>query len=181
MAIKIASNTIFGETISVFNSATVVGGVASGPQYTPLQGTISGYTSGGFAPPGQQVNIIDKFPFASDANATDVGDLTIARRFAVGQSSTVSGYTSGGAPSIVNTIDKFPFSADANATDVGDLTQIRQAPTGQSSTESGYSSAGYSPGGYSNTIDKFPFSSDANATDVGDLTQARMYVAGQQV
>jgi hypothetical protein len=49
-----------------------------------------------------------------------------------GQSSTSSGYTSGGAsPTLVNTIDKFPFAADGNATDVGDLTQSRHRAAGQ--------------------------------------------------
>ena len=138
-------------------------------------GSVSGYSSGGTTP---DKNTIDKFPFASDANATDVGDLTQERNNAAGQSSTASGYTSGGSvgPSL-NTIDKFPFASDGNATDVGDLTQARRSAAGQSSTASGYSSGG-DPA--VNTIDKFPFASDGNATDVGDLTQARYGSAGQQ-
>ena len=65
-------------------------------------------------------------------NATDVGDLTIARTGPDGQSSTTSGLylwrpDSGGRwLNMVNTIDKFPFAADGNATNVGDLTtQVR--------------------------------------------------------
>ena len=157
---------------------------ANGLVLSPVQGTVSGYSSGGHAPP-PILNTIDKFPFSSDANATDVGDLTVARYGAVGQSSTVSGYSSGGSsPPWTNTIDKFPFASDANATDVGDLTVARNNMTGQSSTASGYSSGGSvfplsgSPE-QTNTIDKFPFSSDANATDVGDLTLSRQSLAGQ--
>jgi hypothetical protein len=42
-------------------------------------------------------NTIDKFPFATNANATDVGDLTQqGRSVQPGQSSSVSGYVSGG-------------------------------------------------------------------------------------
>ena len=52
------------------------------------QGSISGYTSGGNPGP---TNVIDKFPFASDGNATDVGDLTVGRYAVTGQSSSVSG------------------------------------------------------------------------------------------
>ena len=144
--------------------------------------TISGYTSGGSIGIPVQIfqNTIDKFPFATDANATDVGDITVARRNGTGQSSTVSGYISGGVgPPTLNTIDKFPFAADANATDVGDLTQARQSTSGQSSTESGYTSGGGAPSGITNTIDKFPFSTDSNATDVGDLTQTRYGLTGQ--
>ena len=39
----------------------------------------SGYTAGGVVQPLLRVNTIDKFPFAADANATDVGDLTQQR------------------------------------------------------------------------------------------------------
>ena len=148
-----------------------------------FQGSVSGYTSGGFSDPQTYRNTIDKFAFATDGNATDVGDLTLARASVAGQSSTESGYTSGGSnPSqptaAQNIIDKFPFAADGNATDVGDLTSVRQRFAGQSSAVSGYSSGGITPGSY-NVIDKFPFSADANATDVGDLTQARYDLTGQ--
>ena len=137
----------------------------------------NGYSSGGGIAPSVSpvsVNVIDKFPFVSDGNASDVGDLTVGRYGAAGQSSTVSGYTSGGFPT-TDVIDKFPFSSDANATDVGNLTAARFLGGGQSSTENGYTSGGIS----SNVIDKFSFTSDANATDVGDLTAARYGPAGQ--
>ena len=141
---------------------------------TQAQGSVSGYTSAGFF--GTK-NVIDKFSFAADGNATDVGDLTQARYASAGQSSTVSGYTSGGSlwpASLQNTIDKFPFASDANATDVGDLTLVNYTATGQSSTTSGYTSGGRTnPLGaqtFVNVIDKFPFAADGNATDVGDIT-----------
>lgn len=133
-----------------------------------FQGSVSGYSSGGNAPP--RVTTIDKFSFASDGNATDVGDLNIITSSAAGQSSDVSGYTSGGynAPTTGLTIQKFPFATDGNATDVGDLSQGRNLCRGQSSSENGYTSGGEGPP-VVNTIDKFPFAADANATDVGDL------------
>jgi hypothetical protein len=154
-----------------------------------FQGSTSGYTSGGTdsVPESIIYNTIDKFPFSSDANATDVGDLTQASYDVTGQSSADNGYTSGGLvvglqPPITNTIDKFPFAVDANATDVGDLTRATRESAGQSSTENGYTSGGQDTGTGSsdNVIEKFPFSTDANATDVGDLTQARRSIqAGQ--
>lgn len=148
------------------------GGGGGGSSY---QGSTSGYTSGGSTP--SDSNVIDKFSFTSDGNASDVGDLTVARSQAAGQSSSSSGYTSGGTP-YSNVIDKFPFSSDGNATDVGDLTVGRKGVTGQSSSASGYTSGGDTPT-MSNVIDKFSFTSDGNATDVGDLTVARTGVAGQ--
>jgi hypothetical protein len=167
-------------------------GVWKGKQPPPpppppiFQGTNFGYASGGMGPLGgsSATDAIEKFPFASDANATDVGDLTEGRYHSAGQSSSVSGYTSGGViaftpvkPPVVNPIEKFPFATDANATDVGDLTVTRRGAAGQSSTENGYTSGG-GPS-ETNVIDKFPFATDTNASDVGDLTVARDEAAGQ--
>jgi hypothetical protein len=148
-------------------------------RFSGAQGEVSGYNSGGQTP--TKVNTIDKFPFATDTNATDVGDLSQTRSQTAGQSSTVSGYTSGGndpSPAVTDRIDKFPFASDSNATDVGNLTQARRNLTGQSSSVSGYNSGGATPP-VVNTIDKFPFATDSNATDVGDLTQTRRHAGGQ--
>ena len=168
-----------GSNLYVYDGSAVGGyflpltqAVITVPEWT-FQGSVSGYTSGG----NPVSNVIDKFPFAVDGNATDVGDLTQARTELTGQSSSTSGYSTGGkTPTTVNTIDKFSFSADGNATDVGDLTQARNGSSGQSSSTSGYTSGGE---GAVNTIDKFPFSADGNATDVGDLTVAKAYPSGQ--
>lgn len=190
--------SVSGTTLTVSNSKPLIAdskievryfdffslpGVVESGGSTQAQGSVSGYTSGGFSNPQLYRDTIDKFPFSSDASATDVGNLTLARNSVAGQSSTTSGYTSGGSNpsqpvSDQNIIDKFPFSADANATDVGDLTSVRARLASQSSTVSGYSSGGVTPSSY-NVIDKFPFSADANATDVGDLTVARYDLVGQ--
>ena len=89
-----------------------------------FQGSVAGFSAGGNPGPGFG-NVIDKFPFSTDTNATDVGDITALLRDRAGQSSTTHGYNSGGGPPAINTIDKFLFSTDTNATDVGDLTQGR--------------------------------------------------------
>jgi hypothetical protein len=145
---------------------------------SPFQGTNSGYTSGGWAP---AYNVIDKFRFSNINNAIDVGDLTQARLLVAGQSSSISGYTSGGyVPPATrsNVIDKFPFAQNANATDVGDLSTARYANGGNSSNTSGYIAGGFAVPGAVTTIDKFPFANDINASAVGNLTQARTYGAG---
>ena len=158
--------------------------------FSPMYGTVSGYTSGGDTGNDAPVVTVDKFPFATDANATDVGDLTLARRYNAAASSQENGYNSGGTPlpsPATNTIDKFPFASGGNATDVGDMLAAKQQMAGQSSLTSGYNSGGYGPMGNSSTasgyavgnnprgdtIDKFPFAADGNATDVGDLNQGR--------
>ena len=150
-------------------------------QASQIQGVTTGYSSGSGSP---SANIIDKFPFSSDANATDVGNTTISKYWVTGNSSRVSGYVSGGNPPFtVNVIEKFPFAVEDNATDVGDLTTTgRQQAAGQSSQQNGYVSGGAPPSiDGTDVIDKFPFSTDANATDVGDLTQSRIDLAGQQI
>jgi hypothetical protein len=176
------AKTITGDgfAFNQFNMVDATLAFASG--LTHAQGSTSGYSSAGAA----TRNTIDKFAFASDGNATDVGDLTQARYYTAGQSSTVSGYTSGGQHpgGMKNTIDKFAFASDGNATNVGDLTGVRYTAAGQSSTISGYTSGGRTnPTGaqtFVNIIDKFPFASDGNATDVGDITlgTGRYGVAG---
>jgi hypothetical protein len=142
------------------------------------------YNAGGG--PGGTENIIDRFPFAVNVNATDVGDLTQARFNAAGQSSSTHGYASGGegpsVPGNTNVIDKFPFASNTNATDVGNLTIVRQDNTGHSSDVDGYLSAGFTTPFSAvgiNVIEKFPFAIDSNASDVGDLTQARSGASSQ--
>jgi hypothetical protein len=143
---------------------------------------VSGYSSGGGGPPppGAAQNIIDKFPFASDGNATDVGDLTRTTNSSVGNNSELRGYTSG-SDQISNVIDSFPFASDSNATDVGDLTLSRGSGAGQSSTIAGYVSGGTAPGTpiQSNVIDRFSFAANSNAADVGDLIINKSLLAGQ--
>ena len=144
-----------------------------------FQGSNYGYASGGDGFPAWSAisNVIEKFSFTSDGNATDVGDLTAARASYAGQSSTTHGYTSGGyGGTYVTIIDKFPFSTDTNATYIGDRTLYKYGAAGHSSETYGYTSGGFPS---NNSIDKFPFSTDANATDVGDLTVARYNTTGQ--
>jgi len=142
-----------------------------------------GYASGGsFFPPSPVVyaTLIDKFPFASDTNATCIADLVVGRRSESSQSSVQNGYHSGGCcadgnPGI-NNIDKFPFAVDSPASDVGDLLQARKASTAQSSKTHGYTSGG-EDGAVRDTIDKFPFSADTPASNAGELS-CGIYNAG---
>ena len=177
------ANTTSGEMF-VLTDATAgsnvwfnVGGGSGDVQPYSFQGTVSGYTAGGYT--GSYSTVIDKFTFASDADATDVGDITLGRQQPAGQSSFTHGYTSGGvtAPGS-NVIDKFSFITDGDATDVGDLTVSRGQTTGQSSETHGYTSGGFTSSSL-NVIDKFSFTTDGDATDVGNLTVSRGYAAGQ--
>ena len=110
-------------------NATDVGNLTETSAYNPggQQSSTYGYRSGGrVGSPNVSSNVIDKFSFTTDGNATDVGDMTVGRRVKSDSSSTTHGYTAGGystTPLGLNvTIDKHSFSVDGNSTDVGDLT-----------------------------------------------------------
>lgn len=137
----------------------------------------SGYCTGGRtdSPNSGYQTAIQKFPFASDNNATDSGDLTQNRYTSVEQTSSTHGYNSSGLTysgggSGATGIDKFAFASDSNATDAGDLYAVKYKSSGQSSSDNGYASGG--SGSAENIIQKFPFASDSDSTDVGDLNNA---------
>lgn len=153
--------------------------------------TTYGYVSGGNGPgsANQFLNNIDKFPFANDDNATDVGDLAVGRQKAgtAGSNSDTHGYVAGGLtnwPSVpINNIDKFSFVADGNATDVGDLEYTTSYVAATSSTSNGYAATGSLPSAPHsiNNISKYPFASDTGSTDVGDMTIERTSAQPAQV
>ncbi len=123
-----------------------------------------GYASGGYKGSGggsNSWNTIDKWSFSTDGNATDVGDITLARRYCGGTSSSTHGYVVGGyqPPGNQNIIERFSFSADGNAVDVGDLTTGR---AGISSLQSG--THGYAATDSATAIEKWSHTSaTANA------------------
>ena len=118
--------------------------------------------------------IMDKFSFASNTTAVDVGAASLAtRRTGAGQSSETHGYACGQEPGN-NVIDKFAFATEGTMTDVGDLTVNHSNCCAQSSTTYGYVSGGDS----NNVIERHSFASDGNAADVGDLVHSIGYVGG---
>lgn len=147
-----------------------------------FQGSIAGYTAGGRVvqnPPAPwYMNTVDVFPFATDANASDVRDLSVDNGYEAGHSSTENGYTSCGFfqnPSTFgvtyrSNIDKLSFASSAIATNIGNMTQGRYHCAGNSSRISGYCTGGILSGSSSTTIDKFSFVSDGGGASVGALT-----------
>ena len=145
-------------------------------------------------PSGTYINNIDKFPFASQTNGSDIGDLTVLRSGGAGISSCTHGYQAGGgsagtnpnngAPHWMRTnIDKFSFASDGNSTDHGDIMLEAGAgasgDAGVSGETHGYHCGGiYSYNASNNThpreqIEKFSYASNVTATDVGDLVDSR--------
>ena len=124
-------------------------GGGGGSSWTSMQGSVSGYVLGGDDDANPTIsNVIQKYSFSTGGNASDVGDLTIARRALAAAGSSESGYGIAGlsypGSNYSNIIDKFPFAADGNGTDVGDLTQGRYfgASAGAQSTTHAYCAGG---------------------------------------
>ena len=69
------SNDMVKYSFTSTSTATDVGDLSGNRiRVGSTSSTASGYSHGGQSP--SPVNIIEKFPFAADANGTDVGDLT---------------------------------------------------------------------------------------------------------
>ena len=211
-------------------------------------GSQFGYCHGGTDLPNLSVYVdtIDKFAFATDSNATDVGNLNEGRSYMGGFHSTTHGYAISGQRGDYNdpgnwngtrNIHKYAYASDGNATFVGDTVSpvgdddriccghvnaantmgyavafetanqtIQKistvtdgnavasigtlhtgvaAATSACSASHGYIAGGHAaqPGGGSNLtniIQKFSFVTDSNSTDVGDLAigGARGWAAG---
>ena len=119
-------------------------------------------------------DVIDKYSFSSDQDASDVGNLLagVAGCGSVGCSGETYGYVHGGWPT--NVIQKSQFSSDGNSTDVGDLSGNRGDATGNNSETHGYANGGYVGSATpTDIVDKYALSSSANASDIGNLFQAR--------
>jgi len=136
-----------------------------------------GYHTGGYSSPGSPgpvINHIQKFVFASTGstnNATDSGDLTVARSCYSGASSSTHGYSAGGSQGLT-TIDKFLFATDSDATDVGDCDVDSVVSAGTSSLTYGYITGGGGP--TITTIRKYSFVTDGNSVaQTGTLSGTR--------
>ena len=132
-------------------------------------------TTGGSAPHYYITNVIERFSFTSDGDATDWADLVRSTKYSSGATSQTYGYTCMGsyaAPSATdhNVIQKYAMSSQSNSTDIGDALAAGSGSCGSSSQTHGYASGRYvAPAPYSDQIQKWSFSTDGNATDVGNL------------
>lgn len=141
-----------------------------------------GIFGGGYGDAGGYNNTIDYITISSAGDATDFGDLTVARHGLAATSNGTNdrGIFGGGDPFgafVINTIDYVTISSAGSATDFGDLTITRRQLT---ATSNGINDRGIFGGGWSidpykneSTIDYITISSTGNATDFGDLTVAR--------
>ena len=140
---------------------------------------VGGYDSGASA----RSNVIQYVTPSSPGNATDFGDLTLAR-------SAVKGATSNGTRAVfsgglygggyfTNTMDYVTVANTGNATDFGDTVVSEPARGSQGTTAD--ATRGLFANASNNTernIDYFTFASAGNATDFGDLILYGGHAAG---
>ena len=146
-------------------------------------GTVSGYVSGGYGPPGFSLRTtMDKFAFASNTTASSHGSLTLGGQMPSGTSSSTHGYKAGGyghgpgSNEDTLTIEKFAFATSSASTSHGNLSVARRYGGGCSSSTQGFSIGGTSP---VTAIDKYDFSSNTTASAHGSLAVYLAYAAGQ--
>jgi len=128
-------------------------------------------------------NTIDYIDITSPGNATDFGDLTVAREdlAATSNGADNKGVFAGGKADsgLVNTIDYITIPTPGNAHNFGHLTAARYmlAATSNGANNKCVFGGGLSTDGRTNTIDYVDISSSGNATYFGDLTVARYGLA----
>ena len=152
---------------------------------SPVRGVwAGGYGIGGAG--NQSLTRIDYVIIASTGDAVTFGDLTQARIWISGTSSSTRGIFGGGysqplAPAgNSNVIDYVTIASTGNAVDFGDRTYIGQGSSACSNSIRGLFAGGYSPTSPTrpNTIDYVTIATTGNAQDFGDLTSSFVTAAG---
>ena len=99
-----------------------------------------GLFSGGYDPAGNVQNKIDFITIATTGNATDFGDLTVARRSGAGTANSIHSIFAGGyLPGVNNTIDRVLIQTAGNAVDFGDFAIKTHENSGSSDSHGGLS------------------------------------------
>ena len=99
-----------------------------------------GLFSGGYDPAGNVQNKIDFITIASTGNATDFGDLSLARRSGAGTANSIHSIFAGGyLPGVNNTIDRVLIQTTGNAADFGDFFFRTHENSGSSDSHGGLS------------------------------------------
>jgi len=148
-----------------------------------------GVCGGGVTTAGATTNVIEAITISSIGNASDIGDLTEARRASLGACSNNTNdrgvWAGGNNGGYSNVIDYITISTHTGtATDFGDLL-VGEGRRNVMGTSNGTNDRGIFAGGreasptYVDIITYITISSAPTATDFGDLTQARRgYDAG---
>lgn len=191
----VAKNSSDNTTVSATgaSSPVTVTGLTNGVTYTAAvwainsfgPGPFSSFT-GSFSPSNPiglfaggtgsspEYNVIDKVTISTLGNATDFGDLSIARAYLCAFSSSTRAVFAGGklqtgSFTVYNVIEYCTFATSGNTSDFGDLLNNYEASVGFSNSTRGIVADGYENTTSSNVIQYVTIATTGNATDFGDL------------
>ena len=164
------------DTIDYITFASTGNALDFGNQTQPTQqcagfgSTTRGVRSGGYDGTGGgsvETNVMDYVTIATTGNATDFGDMTLARRGHGGCSSSTRGLNAGGFTGSTNTnsIDYVTIASVGNATDFGDLISMSGLNVRAASSEITGTFVDSNV-----TIVSVTIATTGNAVDFGDLT-----------
>ena len=126
---------------------------------------------------GANYNTCEYITFATESNATDSGDLLVARYSLAGAGTGEGsiGLAAGGyASNASNTIDRKDITTTSNATDHGDLNVTSYYLGGCANGTKAHFFGGYN----TNRIEQTDLATAGNGTDFGDLIALKYYVQG---
>jgi len=137
-----------------------------------------GIWGGGYTSAWGSSNAMYYVTISTTANATDFGDLTVARPSCAGVGSDTRGCFAGGE-SYSDVIDYITIQTTGNATDFGNLSVGRQELAGTSDSTRGLFMGGNASGtSNDNVIDYITMATTGNATNFGDTTTTPRYNSG---
>jgi len=136
-----------------------------------------GNVASGSADASAGSNQVQMLQISNTANATDYGDLTVARTRVAGGGSdtrfvTAGGEGTGGGSDRSNVIDYKVYSSSGNLSDFGDLTDGRVSLNSIGNNNVRLIFAGGDAGSYHNVMQYITIPSTGNTTDFGDLSVA---------
>ncbi len=172
-------------TIATTNNAAAWGQLENGRQSgAGIADATRGLYGGGTGNTGEAgpfTNRIQYFEMAGTGNASDFGDLTVARGHFSGCSDLTRGVFCGGySPSNQPahggydkfTMDYVTIQSTGNASDFGDLVNSTQSPAGMQSDVRGVIGGGFQGSGNSDMINYFTIQTTGNASDFGNQLTA---------
>ena len=177
------TNVIQFVTIATTSNASDFGDLTLDRRYsTSASNNTRAVTMGGYksTSPALYSNTIDFVTIATTGDASDFGDITVARVNGGAVNSPTrgvmcSGQIDGSPYPRVNTIDFVTIASTGNATDFGDVTQKRRGAASASSNTRGVIAGGIDQPTAQNVIDFITIASEGNATDFGDSTGSYPY------
>ena len=146
-----------------------------------LDGGVRGFAAGGSSP--GYTATIDFYTIPTQGNASDFGDLTLARGNGMaGFASRTRGVAAGGFDPTANykRIDFVTMSSTGDATNFGSLTSNREGSMGLSNETRGIAAAGWSRPNSNNiqAIDFVTIASTGDSVNFGDLITRTNYGGG---